>query len=264
MIFYLLYYNMILCNHKPLSKLRGYKLLLSSEKIFVELLQSFVTFGWVNQIDPNEITRLDKSFILQDFSEKEADLVYRLKFKDQDVIFYLLMELQSTVDFQMPYRLLLYMAEIWRDILKNTGGQEAEHKEFRLPAIVPIVLYNGEAKWTACRSFKESLAAAELFGEYLVDFKYILIDVNRYERQTLIELANLIGTVFLLDQAISPQEYRRRFLEIGTVLRKLDSRTFRLFAMWYKSIAVSGMPEQEKEAFSRTRAAFWMKQTRRR
>ena len=42
------------------------------------------------------ITRIDKSYILQDFNEKEADLVYRLKIKGQDVIFYLLMELQST------------------------------------------------------------------------------------------------------------------------------------------------------------------------
>jgi glycerol-3-phosphate dehydrogenase len=33
--------------------------------------------------------------------------------KDQDVIFCILMELQSTVDFLMPYRLLLYQVEIW-------------------------------------------------------------------------------------------------------------------------------------------------------
>ena len=85
---------------------RGYKSLLASEEIFLELLRSFVDMGWVSQIDPEAIIRIDKSYILQDFSEKEADLVYRLKIKGQDVIFYLLMELQSSVDFQMLLPLL--------------------------------------------------------------------------------------------------------------------------------------------------------------
>ncbi|MCK4258969.1 MAG: Rpn family recombination-promoting nuclease/putative transposase [Halanaerobiales bacterium] len=95
----------------------GYKYLLSSKKIFMELLRNFVKKGWVNKIDESAMIRVDKSYILQDFNKKEADFVYRLKIKDQDVIFYILMELQSSVDFQMPYRLLLYMVEIWRDIL---------------------------------------------------------------------------------------------------------------------------------------------------
>lgn len=55
-----------------------------------------------------------------------------------DVCFYLL-ELQSTVDFQMPYRLLLYMVEIWRTVLKDTDAKEAARKNFKLPAIVPCV-----------------------------------------------------------------------------------------------------------------------------
>jgi hypothetical protein len=53
------------------------------------------------------------------------------------------MELQSTVDFHMPFRLLLYMVEIWRGILKDTKPGDEKTKKFKLPAIVPIILYNG-------------------------------------------------------------------------------------------------------------------------
>ncbi|WP_422664938.1 Rpn family recombination-promoting nuclease/putative transposase [Aneurinibacillus uraniidurans] len=60
-----------------------------------------------------------------------------------NVIFYVLLEMQSSVDFQMPFRLLFYMLEIWRDILKNTDKNEAVRKDFRL------VLYNGKQEWTA-------------------------------------------------------------------------------------------------------------------
>jgi predicted transposase/invertase (TIGR01784 family) len=230
---------------------RGYKSLLASEEIFLELLQSFVDMGWVSQIDSEAITRIDKSYILQDFSEKEADLVYRLKIKDQEVIFYLLMELQSSVDYQMPYRLLLYMVEIWRDLLKNISSEEAAKKDFRLPAIIPMVLYNGRDKWTACRSFRETLAEAELFKEYVVDFEYILIDVNRYEKRALMDLANLIGAVFLLDQEIDSKEYRNRLLGIAPILRKFDANSFQLFKSWLKIISSADLPEHTKQEIIR-------------
>ena len=226
---------------------RGYKSLLASEEIFLELLRSFVDMGWVSQIDPEAIIRIDKSYILQDFSEKEADLVYRLKIKGQDVIFYLLMELQSSVNFQMSYRLLLYMVEIWRDVLKNIPSEEAARKEFKLPPIIPILLYNGRDKWTACRSFKETLAEAELFKEFVVDFKYILIDVNRYDKKTLMDLANLIGTVFLIDQSKDFKDYMNRLLEIGPILRKFDTKSFQLFASWLKMILSVKLPDEAKQ-----------------
>lgn len=77
--------------HHPHDK--GYKLLLSSRDVFLQLLQCFIAKDWVNSIDEETITPIDKSFILKDFTEKEADMVYRLKIKDQEVIFYILLEL---------------------------------------------------------------------------------------------------------------------------------------------------------------------------
>ena len=109
--------------------------------------------------------RINKSFILQDFKNKEADLIYRAKLKDKDVFFYILMELQSKVDFQMPYRLLLYIIEVWREILRDIPLKEQKRKDFKLPAIIPIVLYNGINKWTAFLSFKETIDSYQLFGE---------------------------------------------------------------------------------------------------
>jgi predicted transposase/invertase (TIGR01784 family) len=230
---------------------KGYKYLLSSEKVFLELLQSFVNVNWVRQIDPAAMARIDKSYVLQDFHEKEADLIYRVKLKDQEVIFYLLLEMQSTVDFQMPYRLYQYMGEIWRDVLKNTDPGTAARKDYRLPAIVPIVLYNGIDNWTACRQFKECLAGAEQFGKYVVDFEYFLIDVNRYSAKELLGLRNLIGGVFFLDQKKDKDELLCRLEELIETLEKLEPDLYRLFAVWLKNIAVLGFPEEYKEAIGK-------------
>ena len=230
---------------------KGYKYLLSSKKVFMELLRSFIKQGWVEMIDESSVICIDKSYILQDFSGKEADLVYRVKVKDKEVIFYILMELQSTVDFQMPYRLLLYMIEIWRDILKNMKKGEAERKVFRLPVVVPVVLYNGEGKWSACRRYRETLDGYELFRDYVPDFKYILVDVNRISKKRLLELSNLIGSVFLLDQKTDIHELQRRIKELLGVSRKLTQEQFQMLKTWMVNILVRGLPEGIKEDVTR-------------
>jgi Putative transposase, YhgA-like. len=140
-------------SHHPHDK--GYRQLLANKKTFLELLQTFVGAGWVREIDEGDLTLVDKSYVLQDFSDKEADIVYRLRLRGTEVIFYVLLELQSTVDQTMPFRLLQYMVEVWRDVYKNTPEKERARKGFRLPSIVPAVLYNGKKGWTARRGFRE-------------------------------------------------------------------------------------------------------------
>ncbi|SHE96387.1 Putative transposase, YhgA-like [Desulforamulus putei DSM 12395] len=116
--------------------------------------------------------------------------------------FYVLLELQPTVDHTMPFRLLQYMLEIWRDVYNNTPEKERRRKGFRLPAIVPAVIYNGERGWTARRSFREYQSGHERFPGRLLDFSYILFDVVRYSEEELLRAANVVSSVFYLDQTV--------------------------------------------------------------
>ena len=68
-----------------------------------------------------------------------------------------------------------------------------------------MITYVGVRKWTAKTSYKETLNSYETFGEYAVDFKYILIDVNRYTKEELLKLENLIASVFLLEQKVEKE-----------------------------------------------------------
>jgi len=141
----------------------SFRFLLSSKQLFVELLRSFVRKGWVNDVDAAGIEEIPHSFVLSDFKRKEADLVYRVKLNGQEVVFFLLMEMQSRVDFLMPYRLLLYIVEIWRYLLKDVDMRKIGRSRQRLPAIVPIVLYNGRRRWTASTSFRQMIAGARIW-----------------------------------------------------------------------------------------------------
>ncbi|MCX6089877.1 MAG: Rpn family recombination-promoting nuclease/putative transposase, partial [Candidatus Atribacteria bacterium] len=166
----------------------------------------------------------------------------------QEVIFFLLLELQSTVDFQMPYRLLLYLVEIWRDFLKNTPPNEAERKEFLLPSVIPLVLYNGEAPWTAKQTFGEYLSGGELFEEYLLNFRYFLIDVHRYTEEELLTLSNLIGAVFYLDQENDGKELIRRLKKIIGFFRDMPDELIILFMHWIKFAFSAKVPRSLQES----------------
>lgn len=230
---------------------KGYKQLFSSKRAFLELLKTFVHEEWTKDIDEDSLVRVEKSYILQDFSEKEADIVYRLKTKGNDVIFYVLLELQSTVDYLMPFRLLLYMVEIWRDIYNNTPEGERERKGFRLPAVVPAVLYNGANNWTAALHFKEILAGYRQFEEHVLDFRYILFDINRYDVEELYQAANLVASIFALDQKMDAGELIRRLRKLAGGLKNLGGDEFRQFATWLSHVFKARLPEPVREKVDR-------------
>lgn len=112
----------------------SYRFLLSSKKLFVELLRSFINKGWVQAVDEEHVQEIPHSFVLQDFKRQEADLVYRVNLNGKDVVFYLLLEMQSSVDFRMPYRLLLYQVEIWRYLLQNEEDALSNRKNISIAA----------------------------------------------------------------------------------------------------------------------------------
>lgn len=215
----------------------GYKHILSSKKNFLQFLKSFVKKDWVDLVKEENLILIDKEFILKDFKEEEADIVYRVNIDGNDIIFYVLLEFQSKVDFSMPIRLLMYMTEIWRDELKNTETKIKKRKDYKLPAIVPMVVYNGKNNWTAARNFKDVLKGQELFEDSIVDFRYLLFDVNRMEKAELLEIANIVSTVFLLDQNVEDKEIVDRLKLVGRILRKDSSKEQQqIFKAWLVNI----------------------------
>lgn len=161
---------------------KSYKDLFSNKELLVKMIQNFIDSPWGKEITEENMELVNKSYILSDYEELESDIVYKATIQDKEVIFYILLEFQSYVDYSMPIRLFLYISEIWREVLKNTKKIEAKSKDFKLPAIVPIVLYNGEYKWTVEKNFKNVINQSELFGNSIIDFEYILIDINKYEK----------------------------------------------------------------------------------
>lgn len=232
---------------------KGYKTLLAHPEVFVELLKSFVNEPWTDRIDPKDLEQMHTGFILPTFERREADIIYKLKdATGNTVYFYCLMELQSSVDYSILIRLLFYMAVFWMELLKGIPPDELNRRDFRLPMIIPVVLYNGEDSWWVSREFASVYPGdIEPFREYLVNFKYHLIDVNRYSREELIEIGNLMAAVFLVDQKGAPvktmayvKELVEKFEAIPRILKNLNRVEGSVFLQWMKGIIYERMPRE--------------------
>lgn len=126
-----------------------FKRIFSFKEVFLNFLKSTIKRPWVDKIDLQSLEFVDRSFVKDEFVEKEADVIYRAKIEDTDIYFYVLLEAQSTTDKTMPRRLFEYMNLIWQRHIEET-------KDDLLSPIVPIVLYNGRSNWNVQRLYSKA------------------------------------------------------------------------------------------------------------
>ncbi|SHH49582.1 Putative transposase, YhgA-like [Clostridium grantii DSM 8605] len=61
------------------------------------------------------------------------------------------------------------------------------YRNIKIPAVIPIVLYNGKKVWDVPQRFKDIVSGSELFGNSIIDFEYSIFDVNnKYNKEDLI------------------------------------------------------------------------------
>jgi hypothetical protein len=220
---------------------KGFKDILSEASVFASMVQTFIKADWTKLVKAESLEKVQTSFINAVFKTREADIVYKLK--TENVYFYCLLELQSSVDYTMPIRLMVYMSSLWQSILKETPKEVLERKDYKLPVIVPIVLYNGEDKWTAKTEFSQVYDNYDLFKNYALNFKYYLLDVNRYSDRDLLSIGNLIADIFFLDKQSSDKESFTEGLikKLGEVLpqmKKMSAVEINIFLRWFKAIGL--------------------------
>lgn len=215
---------------------KSYKDFFSNSKIFVDLISNFIDNNWAKNIKTQDLELVNKSFILSNYEEIESDIVYKVKNDKEEIYFYILLELQSTVDFSMPIRLYFYISEIYREIIKNKTKSVIKGKNFKLPAVVPIVLYNGEKKWTAEREFKNIVFNNEIFHKNIINFEYLLLDVNRYNKDELMKIGSISAAIFMLDQKVHYIEFVNRLKEIVLTFDKLTENDKMKLRNWLRNI----------------------------
>ena len=214
---------------------KRFKELFANKKSFLSLLRDCIKDDWVNRLDGDSLIKSGKSFILQDFSELEADIVYEASLDGSKVIFYILQELQSYVDYRMQYRLLLYIVEILRDFFNNSDVNERDNKDFKFPVVFPIVFYSGSGAWTVPLSLNQMFDGYEHFGSHVLNFDYMLVDAKGFNENDLkVFSSRLLATVLMMEKSQNDVEFYDSIRKSLSDIKGFDTEEMRIFELFIK------------------------------
>ena len=209
----------------------SYKFLFSTPELVRDLILGFVPDEWLHSLDYTTLEKVPGSYVSDDFRNRADDIVWRVKVGGDWVYLYLLIEFQSSVDKYMALRMMVYVGLLYQDLIKR-GDVLADG---RLPPILPIVLYNGSARWTAATDVLELIPPVPgLVEQFKPQLKYLLIDENAYPDAELASLKNLVAAVFRIEHPATPESIRALLSHLNEWLSdRPDLR--RMFALWIRA-----------------------------
>ena len=134
----------------------------------------------------------------------------------------------------MALRILTYSGLLYQELVRNQAPEEAMG---RLPAVLPVVLYNGAEPWTAVREMGELIAPA---GPWLAPYqpaqRYYVLDVQRVAADDL-PRRNLLRAVAGLEQSRSAEDVLRVVEALQGWLRDpRAAESQRAFADWVRQV----------------------------
>ncbi len=215
----------------------AYKQLFSHPEMVRDLITGFVHEPWVKEIDFGTLEKTNASYVTEHLSEREDDIIWRVRFNDGWLYLYLLIEFQSTVDHYMAVRLGSYVHLLYLDLIKS----KVVKKPDKLPPILPVVLYNGERRWNVACDIKDLIVEVKGgLSRYCPAMHYYLIDEGSYDEAKLSSLKNLVAAMIRLENGETPAVMEQTLLQLfGWLEEARQTDLGRSFIIWIKRVLKS-------------------------
>ena len=150
----------------------------------------------VDALDFSKVQLVNTTFIADNLREQESDLVFLLPFRDADeteVMIYILLEHQSTVDPSMGFRLLFYMVQIWDQQRQKWVSENVPKREWRFRPIIPVVFYTGEQVWQTLPSLETLMDVPEALTRFIPKFETLFLSVKGASDEMLLKTDRPFG-----------------------------------------------------------------------
>ena len=183
-----------------------FKEMLSDKKSTVDFINSFLHLN----LAESDIEKYEKEFRTSEFSNVEADVVYKIKNKNV----FILIEHQSSVDYKMSYRIMRYKYAIIESAIDKKRLKE---QSYRIPMVIPIVLYTGKRKWKKLL-INDIEEKVEGYAENWLE--YTLIDVNEFSNEQLLADNLIITKAMLIEKSKNKEELYRNIEEVINIQKE--------------------------------------------
>ena len=160
----------------------------------------------------DEIEKYKENYITENLINKETDIVYKIKNKNV----FILIEHQTKIDYSMPFRIMEYQFKI---IQSAVDINKLKLKEYKIPIVIPIVLYTGRKKWNVKEYIKD---AQESFKQYNGEElgRYKLVDVNNFTEEELLKEKTFLSKAMLIESKKDTEEMIESLEKIINILNE--------------------------------------------
>jgi len=141
--------------------------------------QSYLPADLRARLDWNSLQLQPGSYTDEALRGRESDLLYTVQIDRTSALLYCLFEHQSTPDAWMPLRLLRYILGIWEQYRKQNPTAR------KLPPVLPLVLFQGGAQWTADLSLSGLIDIPDGLASYQPEFRHLLVDLSHIKTEEL-------------------------------------------------------------------------------
>jgi hypothetical protein len=192
----------------------AYKHIFSHPTMVEDLLRGFVHEEWVQQLDFGTLEKASGSYVSDDLRDREDGIIWRVKRRDEWIYVYLLIEFQSSNEPWMALRAMVYVGLLYQDLIKRREVTLPG----KLPPVFPIVIYNGEAPWSAQRDVADLIESVPGgLGAYRPSLRYHVLDEGRVSE---LSENNTVSDLIRLETGPDPAQLQR---VIAALARRLHS-----------------------------------------
>ena len=207
-------------------------------------MRGFVAREWVAAIDFSTLRKLPAEYLSDDLRKRVGDTVWAVRLHDGRHVLAML-EFQSRDDPMMALRILAYTSLLYQEVVRNDAPVLDAGR--RLPAVLPVVLYNGTTRWKAKREFADLVQpAGPALKSYRPSQRYHVLDEHHVAEEDL-PGSNLVTAVIRLERIEAPSDLVRVVDLLRDWLRGPgDHGLRRAFTDWVRRIAQRIVPGGEK------------------
>ncbi len=190
----------------------GAKLIFEDPILCAEFLRGYTEIPFLKDVRPEDIEDISERFLPMFQEGRDSDVVKKVRIRGMELFLIAIVEHQSKVHYDMAFRLLRYIVMVLTDY---ENEQERLHpgitktKDFKYPPIRPIVYYEGSETWSAVKNFHERVYLSDVLGEYIPDFRYLVVPLHDYSDAKLIEKGDELSLLMLINKLRNSSEFKK-------------------------------------------------------
>ena len=190
-----------------------YKLIFSQGAAVEELVRNCVGEDLADELDFDTLRALPTDRISGGLVQRQVDLLWKIRFRGSWLYLLILLEFQSESDHFMALRILTYICLTYEELLRRSELKAGD----KLPPVLPVTVYNGQARWRAATDISELIARVPTpLPRYLPRARCLLLDLQRIGEQGRTS-TDLVTSLAKMEREPSPENLRR-------VMRGLSGR----------------------------------------